>query len=103
MSRESYAFVAKKCRDCPKRTEAAVQTVKVYGDPGAIIAQDLLLVDAALHSTAVVKPLTVGIELEYRTVLDGQRQRWTSYRCEDPPCLIAILRSQAFTSWKGDR
>lgn len=94
MTEKGTIFLSAKCRDCKKKTLDGSTWSMHYGERRISVDRGIEA-KLALTSTAIERPLTVGIELSYEDRSTGQIVMWYSYRCDDPPCLIAVMRDQA--------
>jgi len=68
----------------------------VSGGGKEIIFEPMRYLQHCLHRTAVCQPLTVGVSLEAAETGVGQAQISRKYFCEDPLCLLGILRWQQY-------
>lgn len=100
MTETGTIFLSAKCRNCKKTTLDGSMMSIHYGERSIGADRDVL-VRLALTTTATYRPLTVGIEVSYAPGTDRRIDTWHSYRCDDPPCLIAVLRDQAhYAKWR---
>ena len=103
MTEEGSIYLSVKCRECKKKTLDGSMWSSHYSERGIMVDRDVGML-SALTMTATRRPLTIGIELSYEDTTYGQSEMWYSYRCDDPPCLITILRTQAHhTTWKEQK
>jgi len=94
MTEKGSIYLSAKCRDCKKRTLDGAAMSMDYTERRIAVDRNIEA-KLVLTSTAIERPLTVGIDLSYEDRSTGQITMWHSYRCEDPPCLVAVLRAQA--------